>query len=211
MGAKQTLQEWLHFAARSGDIRVTGKRAFASALDFVETLEAEAESLIKFARSKRLDLTEHLEPIIKESAPLNSGNEHRVFKVNSQRVLKITHPGKFGRNEHTPFLYLRRWALLNQMSPAIMADFEDCWRQKDGGVSIVMSMAFIPGTHPTSEETDSFIRNEMEFRPLNDSSSTLDYVSKDGRLILRDCHPRNWIKRGNTLIPIDIIPEEPVS
>jgi len=72
---------------------------------------------------------------------------------------------------------------------------------------IVTSMAFFQGHHPTPEETHDFITSKLGYLPFSDSSTTLDYISKDGLLVLRDCHPKNWIKAKNTLIPIDIIPE----
>lgn len=173
-------------------------------------MEAEAESLFLFARHKKLALAEKLPEITAPETPCAAGSEHKVFKTGAgknSRVIKVTHSSKFGRKEHTPQLYLRRWALLNEMAPAVKAKFEDCVRNADGGLAIIVSMALFKGPHPTPEETDSFIKNRLGFRPFSDGSTTLDYISPDGRLILRDCHPRNWIKTKGTLIPIDIIPE----
>ena len=148
--------------------------------------------------------------LVGESTPLGAGSEHKVFKIgtgDSARVIKITHSKKFGRKEHTPQLYLRRWALLNEMAPVVQAKLEDCVKHPTRETAIVMSMAFFKGPHPTPEETDRFIKTGLGYKPFSDSSSPLNYISQDGRLILRDCHPKNWIKIQNTLIPIDIIPE----
>lgn len=47
----------------------------------------------------------------------------------------------------------------------------------------------------------------LGFALLSDGSATLDYINEAAGLILRDCHPKNWIKADGALIPIDIIPE----
>jgi hypothetical protein len=173
-------------------------------------MREEAESLFCFARSIGLGLAESLPEIIDRALPLKAGNEHKVLKIGKEgtaRVIKITHPGKYGRIEHTPYLYLERWALLNRLTPSIRARFEDCFKTESGEVSIVTSMTFFTGKHPGARETDNFIKTGLGFDPLHDGSATLDYISADGQLILRDCHPKNWIRTKRTLVPIDIIPQ----
>lgn len=67
-----------------------------------------------------------------------------------------------------------------------------------------MSMEYFRGPHPEPIETDAFIRAQG-FRPFDDGSTTLDYLPDD--LIIRDCHPRNWIRVDGGLVPIDSVPE----
>jgi len=169
----------------------------------------EAQSLFQFACSLGLGLPER----VKESARSNpfplSGSEHRVFfnvRSADARVLKITFPDKFGRREHTPFQYLERWSLMGRLVPATGVKFEDCIMSLAGTVSIVMSMQFFKGPHPSSLEAHNFI-TDLGFELLSDGSTTLDYIDLGRGLILRDCHPKNWIKVDGALVPIDIIPE----
>lgn len=130
------------------------------------------------------------------------------FDIRSRegRVVKITVPGKYGRWEHTPFQYLDRWRLLNEMVPVVDVHFEDCIQTNENKFSIVTSMQYFKGPHPSSQEADDFVRS-LGFELLTDGSATLDYISEAAGLILRDCHPQNWIKAEGALIPIDIIPE----
>jgi len=130
------------------------------------------------------------------------------FDIRSRegRVVKVTFAGKFGRWEHTPFLYLERCRLLTAMVPVVDIHFEDCIQTNDGKFSIVTSMQYFKGPHPSSQEADNFIKR-LGFTLLRDGSTTLDYVHPATGLIIRDCHPQNWIQTEGALIPIDIIPE----
>lgn len=67
-------------------------------------------------------------------------------------------------------------------------------------------MAYYRGPHPEAAETDAFIKS-LGFEPLRDGSATLDYIHAAAGLVIRDCHPKNWIKSGGAILPIDIIPE----
>ena len=70
-----------------------------------------------------------------------------------------------------------------------------------------MSMQAFKGSHPSSQEAHSFI-TDLGFEVLGGRlSTTLDYIDRARGLILRDCHPKNWIKADGALVPIDIIPE----
>jgi len=169
----------------------------------------EAKSLFAFARSLGRGLPEAVKERTRNNPFPLSGSEHRVFfnvRSADARVLKIAFPDKFGRKEHTPFQYLERWVLMSQLVPATRGKFEDCIMSQAGTVSIVMSMQFFEGPHPSSQEAHSFI-TDLGFELLSDGSSTLDYIDRTRGLILRDCHPKNWIKADGALVPIDIIPE----
>ena len=211
MDPEHAIQQWLEFATSAHHPGVAPQRPSYSALELVDTLAAEADSLFLFARQAGLDFSRLLPELANHATPRGAGSEHKVFKIGSgksARVIKITHSGKFGRREHTPQLYLRRWALLNELAPEVHARLEDCLKPPDNGdPAIIVSMSYFQGPHPTLEETDHFIRNHLGYVPLRDASTTLDYISKDRRIILRDCHAKNWIKAQNILVPIDIIPE----
>ena len=96
---------------------------------------------------------------------------------------------------------------MSQLVPATGGKFEDCIMSQAGTVSIVMSMQAFKGSHPSSQEAHSFI-TDLGFEVLGGRlSTTLDYIDRARGLILRDCHPKNWIKADGALVPIDIIPE----
>lgn len=209
LAAEQAIHEWLEFAAEAGYLRVTGQRTFGSDLERLTIEEDEARSLFAFARSKDLGFPERTLEIAEHSPSAKGGAEHRVyFDIRSRegRVVKITFPGKFGRWEHTPFQYLERCRLLTEMVPAVDIHFEDCIQTNEGKFSIVTSMQYFKGPHPSSGEADDFIKS-LGFRFLRDESTTLDYINEKAGLIIRDCHPQNWIKTDGALVPIDIIPE----
>ena len=205
----QVTEDWLGFASKAGHLRVTGQRSFRSDLERIEVMEEEAKSLFAFARSLGRGLPEAVKERTQNNPFHLSGSEHRVFfnvRSADARVLKITFPDKFGRKEHTPFQYLERWGLMSQLVPATRGKFEDCIMSQAGTVSIVMSMPFFAGPHPSPEEAHSFI-TDLGFELWRDGSTTLDYIDRATGLILRDCHPTNWIKADGGLVPIDIIPE----
>jgi hypothetical protein len=123
------------------------------------------------------------------------------------RVTKITFPGKYGRIEHTPFLYLERLALSRELFPALDVRFEDCVIANTHEYSIVSSMRFFSGPPPSQKEIDEFLTGRG-FSKLSSPSLTIDYTNGELGIHLRDCHPRNWVKsKHGQLIPIDIIPE----
>jgi len=207
---QQVIADWLGFARKAGHLRVTGQRRFGSDLERIEVMGEEAKSLFQFARSLGRGLPEVVKERTRNNPGPLSGSEHRVFfniRSADARVLKITFPDKFGRKEHTPFQYLERWDLMSQLVPATGGKFEDCIMSQAGTVSIVMSMQAFKGSHPSSQEAHSFI-TDLGFEVLGGRlSTTLDYIDRARGLILRDCHPKNWIKADGALVPIDIIPE----
>ncbi len=149
-------------------------------------------------------------PALQSGPPTKEGFEHFVFfplAEASARVIKITFPGKYGRIEHTPFLYLERLALCNELFPGLDVRFHDCVRAASGDYSIVSSMQFFLGPPPTLEEIDGFLRS-LGFSSYSDGSATIDYRSSAMEIVLRDCHPKNWVKTDQgILMPIDICPE----
>jgi len=209
LAPREAIREWLVFAKAKGCRLVTGKRQFNSDLDRVDTILEEEKSLFEFCRHKGIGLSEKLSELVKGPAT-REGFEHRVFyhlKNDPPRVTKITFPGKYGRIEHTPFLYLERLALFNELFPALDVRFEDCIIANTSDYSLVSSMRAFSGPPPTQEEIDQFLTSRR-FSKLSSPSLTIDYTSHELGIHLRDCHPRNWVKsKDGLLIPIDIIPE----
>jgi hypothetical protein len=206
---RQAIDDWLHFAQKEGHTLTTGKRRFDSDIDRVETFSEEERSLFQFCRSRSLSTADALNDLIK-GPPTREGYEHRVFyhlRDDPPRVTKVTFPGKYGRIEHTPFLYLERLALLNALFPVLDVLFEDCVSAGDNEFSIVSSMRAFLGSHPELREIDAFLAKHG-FSKLTEPSLTIDYTSREAGIHLRDCHPKNWIRsRADILIPIDVIPE----
>ncbi len=133
-----------------------------------------------------------------------SGSEHLVY-IKDKRVYKRTKSGKYGQKHATPDQYMERLALMNKICPPLDNRFEDFVKNLAGQCSIISSIRFFPGPHPDGHTVDSYLK-EAGFALLSDGSGTMDYINRDFRLILRDCHPQNWIM-DRDLIPIDIIPE----
>lgn len=209
LAPRQAIDEWLIFAKAKGYHLTTGQRQFHLHIDRVNTLSEEEKSLFEFCRHKKIGLSERLPDLLKGLAP-REGFEHRVFfhlKDAPPRVTKITFPGKYGRIEHTPFLYLERLALNQQLFPALDIRFEDCVIANANEYSIISSMQYFSGPPPTQKEIDEFLTSHG-FSKLSTPSLTVDYTSDEIGIHLRDCHPRNWVKsKESLLIPIDIIPE----
>ncbi len=68
-------------------------------------------------------------------------------------------------------------------------------------------MQFFLGPPPTLKEIDEFLRS-LGFSPYSDGSATIDYRNSTIEIVLRDCHPKNWVKIDDRqLVPIDISPE----
>jgi hypothetical protein len=209
LAPRQAIHEWLIFAKAKGYHLTTGQRQFHFDIDRVNTLLEEERSLFEFCRYKGIGLSEKLTELLKGPGT-REGFEHRVFfhlKNSPPKVTKITFPGKYGRLEHTPFLYLERLALSRQLFPALDIRFEDCVRANTHEYSIVSSMQFFSGPPPEQKEIDDFLTSRG-FSKLSSPSLTIDYTHHGLGIHLRDCHPRNWVKtKEGLLIPIDIIPE----
>jgi hypothetical protein len=206
---REAIHEWLIFAQARGHHRITGKRQFASNLDRVETCLEEEEDLFDFCRAKVLNFAENIASLL-EGPATREGVEHRVFYSladDPPRVTKITFPGKYGRIEHTPFLYLERLALFNELFPELDIRFEDCIKTNKGEFSLFSTMRAFSGAPPDLKEIDAFLI-ALGFAKFSDGSITIDYINSRLGIILRDCHPKNWVKnRDGTLIPIDLCPE----
>jgi len=214
---KRTIEGWLTHAIQDGCLRV-GRRFFASDLDRIETIEEEQKSLFDFCRLQGIvcsDIVLQRFEAGHSSHPttpdLEGGNEHEAFYYEEEgrgRVIKVSLPDKFGRREHTPFLYLERLSLLNEMIPVLDIRFED-FIEADGGFSFITTMRYFYGSHPHGDQIAAYMQ-ARGFRRHLDESTTLDFAHSGNGLIIRDCHPQNWIElEDGNLIPIDVIPELP--
>lgn len=102
---EQGIKQWLQYAKGADHAGVTGQRAFRSDLELVNAMEEEAKSLFLFARDIGLDFSETLPLRVDRATPFKEGNEHRVFMAtvgNIARVVKVTHPGKYGETSIRP-------------------------------------------------------------------------------------------------------------
>jgi hypothetical protein len=135
---RQTIQQWFKFAQAQGYTRVTGNRRFGTHLERVETIIEEEQSLFDFCRHKHFSFAEQLAKLAHGPVP-REGIEHRVFyslEGDPPLVTKITFPGKYGRIEHTPFLYLERLAINAELFPILNLRVQDCIRA-DNQFSII--------------------------------------------------------------------------
>jgi hypothetical protein len=205
---REAIQQWFKFAQAKGYTRVTGNRRFSTHLEKVETVIEEEHSLFEFCRHKRFSFAERLAALA--SGPItHEGVEHRVFyslEGDPPLATKFTFPGKYGRIEHTPFLYVERLAIAAELFPILDLRIQDCMKA-DGQFSITTTMRAFVGPHPSLEEIDRFLWM-FGFQKFSEVSTTVDYRNSSLGLIFRDCHSRNWIKIGkNLLVPVDICPE----
>lgn len=209
LGPREAIDQWLNFAQANGYRRVVGDRQFISHLDKITILEEEEKSLFEFCREKGFAFAENLKELTK-GPKTQEGVEHRVFYSladDPPRVTKVTFPGKYGRLEHTPFLYMERLALFTELFPELAIRFEDCVLSDKGEYMIISSMQAFPGPHPRPDEINAFLIN-LGFLPYSDGSITIDYRNPRLGVIVRDCHPKNWVKiDGEHLVPVDICPE----
>jgi hypothetical protein len=206
---RQVIEQWIEFAQAKDYHLVAAQRKFDLDLDRVHTIIEEEQSLFEFCRAARMGLSEKLADLL-GGPPTREGQEHRVFlhlKDDPPRVTKITLPGKYGRFEHTPFLYLERLALSNELFPLLEVKFSDCVKVNAGQYSIISSMRAFIGPHPSQDEINDFLVGHG-FRKFSDGSITIDYTNPEVGLHLRDCHPKNWVRSPEgLLIPVDIVPE----
>ncbi len=148
---------------------------------------------------------------------MTKGSEHyvtRYLEGASPRVIKATIPGKYGRHEYSPSLYLNSWRLFQQFLPALDIRVHGILlqplRRRDTPLpSVVTSMQYIEGGHPSAQQIGRYMK-ARGWLEHTDQSETQDYVHNESRQIIRDAHPGNWIKQRGTaeLMPVDISIEE---
>jgi hypothetical protein len=204
------LQRWLAIARDAGRNPETRAHRFASDLALAEEIDAEERLLVAVASewSAARFFDEHTTG----TRDFTKGSEHYVVRYRAgekNRVLKATIPGKFGRYEYTPTIYLNSLRLLNEFVPALDVRIHGIRVAADSRPSIVSSMQYIKGKHPHPKQIETYLFR-LGWEHFDDRSETLDFRHKQSGQIIRDAHPRNWVYQASTesMVPIDISIEE---
>lgn len=188
---------------------------FANALEKIEAIDKETALLLNIAPEWNAD--EFYLECTSSNADVTKGSEHyvtRYFEGMSPRVVKATIPGKYGRHEYSPSLYLNSWRLFQQFLPALDIRLHGILIQPVAGrsvplPSIVTSMQYIQGGHPTAQQIGAYMKRRG-WSEHTDESETQDYIHHESRQLIRDAHPGNWIKQRGTaeMMPVDISIEQ---
>nr|MBA3353921.1 hypothetical protein [Blastocatellia bacterium] len=188
---------------------------FANDLERINAIDKETTLLLQIAPEWSAE--EFYLAQTSADADATRGSEHyvtRYVEEVSPRVVKATIPGKYGRHEYSPSVYLNSWRLFQQFLPALDIRVHGILVQPVKGretplPSIVTSMQYIEGGHPSAHQIGIYMK-ARGWLEHTDQSETQDYVQEESRQIIRDAHPGNWIKQRGTaeLIPVDISIEE---
>lgn len=148
--------------------------------------------------------------------------EHDYFLV-GDRVWKVTRHGVFGlcpgielalvssaedpRRFHlweaTPFEYLERMALLNQLVPELNS-LEGVMVQADGDIAIVTSQPRFDINPVDQLEIDHWFHS-FGFERVTEAA----YYRESDNLGIFDAHLKNVVRAGEVLVPFDVIPCHP--
>lgn len=204
------LQRWLAIARDAGRNPETRAHCFASALALAEEIDAEERLLVEAA--PQWSAARFFEEHTTGPRDYTKGSEHYVVRYRAgekNRVLKATIPGKFGRYEYTPTIYLNSLRLLNEFVPALDIRIHGIRIASDSRPSIVTSMQYIKGRHPHPKQIENYLFG-LGWEHFDDRSETLDFRHKESGQIVRDAHPRNWVYQtsSDSMVPIDISIEE---
>jgi hypothetical protein len=203
-------KKWLAIARNAGRDPETRAGGFSSSLALAEEIEAEEKILVQSASTWS---AAHFFDVHTAGRPdFTKGSEHYVVRYRASgetRVLKATIPGKFGRYQYTPTIYLNSLRLVNRLVPALDIRVHGIRVAADGKPSIVTSMQYVKGRHPHPKQIENYLF-DLGWKRFNDASQTLDFQHTKLRQIIRDAHPRNWVYQAATrsMVPIDISIEE---
>jgi hypothetical protein len=212
--AEAGFEKWIAFVRERLGCSYAWNGPFANALDRVNTIDRETALLLEIA--PQWSAEEFYLACTAANPDVTKGSEHfvtRYLEGSSPRVVKATLPGKYGRQEYSPSLYLNSWRLFQQFVPALEIRIHGVLVQPIPGKnplpSIVTSMQYIEGGHPRPQQIDRYMKLRG-WREHCDQSQTQDYIHRPSREIIRDAHPGNWIKQRGTaeLIPVDISIEQ---
>ena len=203
-------QEWVAIARHAGRNPETRTGRFPSSLALAQEIEAEERLLVTAARN--WSAAAFFEAYTAGEPDYTKGSEHYVVRYRAAgetRVLKATIPGKFGRYQYTPTIYLNSLRLLNGFVPALDIRLHGIRVAADGKPSLVTSMQYIKGRHPHPRQIENYLFG-LGWEGFDDGSETLDFRHVRLRQIIRDAHPRNWVYQAATriMVPIDISIEE---
>jgi hypothetical protein len=212
---KAGFQVWLAFIRQHLGSAYAWDRPFASDLERVNAIDEETALLLKIAPEWGAE--KFYSACVTADPDFTKGSEHyvtRYFDGTSPRVVKATIPGKYGRHEYSPTIYLNSWRLFQQFVPALDIRVhgilvQPISSQVNPRPSIVTSMQYIEGGHPRAAQIGKYMKSRG-WLEHTDESETQDYVHRQSRQIIRDAHPGNWIKQKGTteLIPVDISIEQ---
>lgn len=208
-------EKWLTCARQRFGRSYPWDGPFANDLERVNAIDKETALLLEIALEWSAE-TFYLAHTAATS-DVTKGSEHyvtRYFDGSSPRVVKATIPGKYGRHEYSPSLYLNSWRLFQQFLPALNIRMHGIlvqpMRARETPLpSIVTSMQYIEGGHPSPRQIGAYMK-ARGWSEYTDQSETQDYVHEESRQIIRDAHPGNWIKQRGTaeLMPVDISIEQ---
>jgi len=208
-------QKWITYVREYFGCSYPWNGPFANDRERVEAIERETELLTKIAPEWNAET--FYSACTSANPDFTKGSEHYVTRYRDglqPRVVKATIPGKYGRYEYSPSLYLNSWRLFEQFLPALDIRVHGVLTQPVKGKStalpsIVTSMQYIQGGHPSARQITTYMK-ARGWSEYVDPSETQDYIQKTARQIIRDAHPGNWIKQRGTaeLIPVDISIEE---
>ena len=209
--AEAGFEKWIAFVRERLGCSYTWNGPFANALERVNAIDREAALLLEIA--PQWSAEEFYLACTAANPDVTKGSEHFVTRYldgSSPRVVKATIPGKYGRHEYSPSLYLNSWRLFQQFLPALEIRIHGVLVQPVKGrelvlTSIVTSMQYIEGGHPLAQQIGKYMK-ARGWSEHTDWSETQDYIHRESRQIIRDAHPGNWIKQRGTaeLMPVDI-------
>lgn len=182
------------------------------------TVARQKENLREWARG--LGLLLDPETIIPRL--VRGGQEHDIF-LEGQRVFKVTRNGVFGFSpgielalvssgedgrrfqlwEATPFEYLERLDLHNQLVPGLNV-LEGIFVQADGDMAIVTSQPRFDIVPVSENDIDAWFAGKG-FKKITHSG----YYREGDNLGVFDAHSKNVVRAGDLLVPFDVIPCQP--
>ena len=203
-------EKWLAIARDAGGNPETRASHFTSDLALAEAIEAEEKALVQAAPT--WSAASFFDAHTAGRPDYTKGSEHYVVRYragDAARVMKATIPGKFGRYQYTPTVYLNSLRLLDRFVPALDIRIHGIRVAASAKPTLVTSMQYIKGRHPHPKQIEAYLFG-LGWSHFDDGSETLDFRHSELRQIIRDAHPRNWVYQATTqsMVPIDISIEE---
>ncbi len=112
--------KWLTFVREQLGRSYSWNGPFSSDLERVNAIDEETALLLKIAPEWSAEVFYLAQT--PADADATKGSEHyvtRYLEGASPRVVKATIPGKYGRHEYSPSVYLNSWRLFQQFLPAL--------------------------------------------------------------------------------------------
>ena len=202
------LKVWLEYICQQSGNPIAGKTKFDSDSSLIDAIVLEEKLLKDFASRWNAGAFFGRVSDNANASDITKGSEHYVIRYTDEsggrRVLKATLPGKYGRYEYSPSIYLNSLCLVQSLVAALDIRMHGVM-QMPNGPSIVTSMQYIPGRHPRPTEIASYLK-KMGWVEFHDGSQTLDFINEELHQIIRDGHANNWVcqKESGVMVPIDI-------